>query len=297
MLENKDKNTFENALEEANLKFLMKALMGEMRRVLREEMEQVHERIDQVENAHMEQPQNTSNVRRTQRVQHREVRVEDEEYYGGNFDEEDDQDSIVGNRRYGGWFREFRNQEDNNLGGIKIKIPSFQGKNDLEADLEQEKKIKLVFDCHNYSELKKVKLATIEFFYYAIIWQDQLVINKRNREHPIEIWEEMKIVMRKRFIQSHYYHELYQKLQSLAQCNRSVEDYYKEMEIAMIRENVGEDQEATMARFLVGLNREIANLVELQHYVELEVMVHMAIKIENQLKRKGNNTQQNPNSG
>ncbi|RVW27431.1 hypothetical protein CK203_095406 [Vitis vinifera] len=96
---------------------------------------------------------------------------------------------------------------------------------------------------------------------------------------------------------SHYYHELYQKLQSLAQCNRSVEDYYKEMEIAMIRENVGEDQEATMARFLVGLNREIANLVELQHYVELEVMVHMAIKIENQLKRKGNNTQQNPNSG
>ena len=76
-----------------------------------------------------------------------------------------------------------------------------------------------------------------------------------------------------------------------------MEDYYKEMEIAMIRENVGEDQEATMARFLVGLNREIANLVELQHYVELEVMVHMAIKIENQLKRKGNNTQQNPNSG
>ena len=75
-------------------------------------------------------------MHRRQRVQPREVRVEDEEYYGGNFDEEDDWDSIVGNRRYGGWFREFRNQEDNNLGGIKIKIPSFQGKNDLEADLE-----------------------------------------------------------------------------------------------------------------------------------------------------------------
>ena len=34
------------------------------------------------------------------------------------------------------WFREFRNQEDNNLGGIKIKILSFQGKNDPEAYLE-----------------------------------------------------------------------------------------------------------------------------------------------------------------
>ena len=43
------------------------------------------------------------------------MRVEDEEYYGGNFDEEDDRDSIVGNMRYSGWFREARNQEDNNL--------------------------------------------------------------------------------------------------------------------------------------------------------------------------------------
>uniref|UniRef100_A0A2N9ETU2 Retrotransposon gag domain-containing protein n=1 Tax=Fagus sylvatica TaxID=28930 RepID=A0A2N9ETU2_FAGSY len=58
----------------------------------------------------------------------------------------------------------------------------------------------------------------------------------------------------------------------------SVDDYYKEMEIALIRANVEEDREATMARFLNGLNRDIANVVELQHYVELEDMVHMAIK-------------------
>ncbi|KAL6348520.1 hypothetical protein AAG906_013140 [Vitis piasezkii] len=86
-------------------------------------------------------------------------------------------------------------------------------------------------------------------------------------------------------------------LKSLTQGNRSVEDYYKEMEIAMIRANVEEDREATMARFLVGLNQEIANLVELQHYVELEDMVHMAIKIKNKLKRKGSATRQNPSLG
>ena len=49
-----------------------------------------------------------------------------------------------------------------------------------------------------------------------------------------------------------------------------------------------------MARFLVGLNRKITNLVELHHYVELEDMVHMAIKIENQLKWRGSKTWQNP---
>jgi hypothetical protein len=50
-----------------------------------------------------------------------------------------------------------------------------------------------------------------------------------------------------------------------------------------IATNVVEDREATMARFLNGLNRDIANVVELQHYVELEDMVHMATKVEGQL--------------
>jgi hypothetical protein len=81
---------------------------------------------------------------------------------------------------------------------------------------------------------------------------------------------------------------LYQKLQSLTQGNQSVEDYYKEMEIAMIRADVEEDREETIAHFLNGLNQEIANVVELQHYVEMDKMVQKAIKIEQQLKSRGN---------
>jgi hypothetical protein len=57
------------------------------------------------------------------------------------------------------------------------------------------------------------------------------------------------------------------------------------MEITMIRANVVEDREATLTRFLNGLNRDIANVVELQHYMELEDMVHMATKVERQLRK------------
>ncbi|XP_052479569.1 uncharacterized protein LOC128034767 [Gossypium raimondii] len=77
-----------------------------------------------------------------------------------------------------------------------------------------------------------------------------------------------------------------QRDQNLTQENRSVEDYFKEIEIAMIRADVEEDREATIARFLAGLNRDITNVVELQHYVEVVDMVHVAIKGEKQLKRK-----------
>ena len=64
----------------------------------------------------------------------------------------------------------------------------------------------------------------------------------------------------------------------------------------MNRADVEEDREVTMARFRNGLHRDIANVVELQHYVELTDMVHTAIKVEQQLKRKCS-TQVGQNSG
>ncbi|PKI55023.1 hypothetical protein CRG98_024584 [Punica granatum] len=167
-----------------------------------------------------------------------------------------------------------------------MTIPPFQARNDPDAFIEWERKVELVFDCHNYSEEKKVKLAAVEFTDYAIVWWDKLVKERRrNHERHIETWEEMKTVMRKRFVPSYYYQDLHLKLQSLRQGTRSVEDYHKEVEIALIRANIEEDEEATMARFLCGLNREIAKVVELRHYVEIEEMVSMAMKVERQLKR------------
>jgi len=66
-----------------------------------------------------------------------------------------------------------------------------------------------------------------------------------------------------------------------------VDDYFKEMEIAMIQANVIDDREATMTRFLNGLNRDIMNVIKLQHYVELKDMVHMENKVDRQIKRRG----------
>ena len=80
----------------------------------------------------------------------------------------------------------------------------------------------------------------------------------------------MKVLMRRRFVPNHYYRDLYLKLQGLNQGYKTVDEYHKEMEIAMIRANVVEDREATMATILNGLNQDIANVVELQHYMELE---------------------------
>jgi hypothetical protein len=66
-------------------------------------------------------------------------------------------------------------------------------------------------------------------------------------------------------VPNHYYRDLYLKLQGLNQGYKTVDEYHKEIEIAMIRPNVVEVREATMYRFLNRLNRDIANVVEVQH--------------------------------
>ncbi|KAA8514753.1 hypothetical protein F0562_017932 [Nyssa sinensis] len=79
----------------ADPKVFMEAMLSEMRRVMKLELEQIHERLDQMESARERQPQNVPNLRRRERVQPREVRVEDEEPYRAGFDEEDDRDSVA----------------------------------------------------------------------------------------------------------------------------------------------------------------------------------------------------------
>jgi hypothetical protein len=80
----------------------------------------------------------------------------------------------------------------------------------------------------------------------------------RNHERPVETWSKLKAFTRQRFGRSHYYRDLYQKLQNLTQGSRSVDNYYKEMEVAMIQANVEEDRKAITVKFLSGLNRDIS---------------------------------------
>ena len=94
----------------------------------------------------------------------------------------------------------------------------------------------------------------------------------------------MKDVMRARFVPTYYNHDLFKKLQLLKQGTKSVEEYYKEIEIAMIRANVKEDDEQTMARFLNGLNHPIKKIADFQPYSNLIELVHQATEAERQVQ-------------
>ncbi|XP_056843215.1 uncharacterized protein LOC130495741 [Raphanus sativus] len=121
---------------------------------------------------------------------------------------------------------------------------------DHDAYLEWEKKIEIVFNCRHYTNAQRIQFAATEF------------------------------------VPNHYHRDLHQRLRRLTQGSKTVEEYYQEMELLMLRAGISEDREATMARFLGGLNREIQDSVEMQHYIEIEEMLHKAILVEQQIKGK-----------
>ena len=83
---------------------------------------------------------------------------------------------------------------------------------------------------------------------------------------------------------------MYSKLQWLSQGNMSVDEYYKEMELLMIRTGTTEDSEATMAHFFNGLNIEVQERVEMVVYYNIQDLVHQAMRAEQQIKRRQVNT-------
>ena len=127
-------------------------------------------------------------------------------------------------------------------------MPKFNGSNDPEEYLSWALKVDKIFCLHNYEEEKKIAMASLEFQDYVLIRWEQVIDRREAKgEPPITTWAQMNDVMRACFVPTYYNRDLFKKLQLLKQGTKSVEEYYKEMEIAMIRANFTEDDEQTMA--------------------------------------------------
>jgi len=99
-------------------------------------------------------------------------------------------------------------------------------------------------------------------------------------------WYDLKECMSAQFVPLHYRKKILLKLQWLQQGPRSVNEYFKDLEVTLTKINMHEIEESKIARFVSGLKREIQNFVELYEYTFFEKLVHLAIKVESQLFKK-----------
>src|SRR4051812_39369200 len=90
--------------------------------------------------------------------------------------------------------------------------------------------------------------------------------------------------MRTRWVPPYYQRELLQKLQCLRQGKNSVEEYYQELQTGLIRCVLVEDNEAMLARFMGGLNKEIQTILEYKEYATITPLFHLACKAEREVQ-------------
>ena len=138
-----------------------------------------------------------------------------------------------------------RHRDDpDNIARVKLSIPKFTGKENADEYLEWAKQCNQIFRVHNLSDQRRVNLASVEFSGYALTWWNQVQENQLELGLGyINTWEEMKRVMKRRFVPSSYQRDLRNRLQMLKQGKRTIDEYYKEMELLLVWAGIREDAE------------------------------------------------------
>ena len=133
---------------------------------------------------------------------------------------------------------------------------------------------------HDYTEDRKVKLASVESDGYALRWWDCLTQHRRDDNAvPVLTWPEMKNLMRDRFVPSNYLRTVFDKLTQLKQGTMTVDAYYMEMEMLLQHARVRESVEMTMQRFLHGLKFTIKGIVRHHQYTTMNELLHHARRL------------------
>jgi hypothetical protein len=178
--------------------------------------------------------------------------------------------------------------DPDSIARVKLSVPKFSGKEDADAYLVWEEQCDQIFRVHNLSDQRRVSLASVERYGYALTWWNQIQENQLvlGRDH-INTWVEMKRVMRRHFILSSYRRDLRNRLQTLKQGSKLVDEYFEEMELLLFRSDIREDEELRMARFLHGINDDISSFVEMFPYQTLQDLVDQAMRTERKIQQEG----------
>ncbi|WVZ93940.1 hypothetical protein U9M48_039889 [Paspalum notatum var. saurae] len=207
--------------------------------------------------------------------------------YGADTEQDD------GDRR--GRARRVRRPSNDSFAKIKFKIPSFNGKYDPAAYLDWELEVEQKFSCHDIPANSQVKAAICEFTDFALIWWREY-----KEKHPTATpttWPQLKAAMRHRFVPSYYARDLLNKMQHFQQGQQSVEEYYQELQKGMLRCGLVEKDEAAMARFRGGLNREIQDILDYKEYFDITTLFAYACKAEREVQGRRSKTYTNSFAG
>ncbi|XP_048494585.1 uncharacterized protein LOC125494807 [Beta vulgaris subsp. vulgaris] len=191
-------------------------------------------------------------------------------------------------RSYNSYDRQPRKEEEMKLS----ELPEFDGTLEPDVYLDWERRMQRIFDHKNVSDATSFSYATLKFTRYASLWFENMQVRReREGKESISTWSDLKLKLKKRFVPRTYKQDLFVKFNSLQQNQLTVAQYVQEFERLSMACDCKDEDEQKSAKFLIGLNTPIANLVELQVYHSFDELCQLATKVERQQKEaKGKST-------
>jgi hypothetical protein len=116
------------------------------------------------------------------------------------------------------------------------------------------------FSGHLVPEQHRVRQATSEFKDFGIIWWNSLA----GGNIPVT-WPQLKEAMCDRFVPP-YHRELRKKLQRLEQGDKSVQDYYGELQKGLQHCMIVEDDKSYVVHFYSSLMWDIQDIVDYKEF-------------------------------
>ncbi|GKV45251.1 hypothetical protein SLEP1_g52360 [Rubroshorea leprosula] len=180
-------------------------------------------------------------------------------------------------------FHHLRNDESSS----STERVHFEGRLQPDEFIDWLHTVERVFELKDIPDDKRVKLVAIKLKKHASIWWENL---KRSREREgrskIRTWEKMCRELTRKFLLYRYYQDNFVKFHNLQQKSLTVEEYTMEFEQLMMKCDVREKEEQTIARYLGGVDNDISKVVQLQQYWTLDDVIRLALRVEKQISKK-----------
>ena len=133
-----------------------------------------------------------------------------------------------------------------------------------EEFVDQLNTVERIFEYGDAPENRKVKLVAIKLKKHASLWWENL-IRQREREGRSKIvtWDKMKHELKRKYLPDSYRQDIFLKIHNFRQKEMTIVKYTAEFDHLMLKGELTELEEQTIARYLRGLKYEISNVVQL----------------------------------
>ena len=163
---------------------------------------------------------------------------------------------------------------------VKIEAPEYDGKLDPNVFLDWLSNLDDYFDWYDMNDLQRVRFARMKLTGPAKkYWQTVQRNLERLGQPQIEVWAEMKMKLKEKYLPTHYRSQLMNQLLNLKQTS-NVTDYMTRFDELMLRCDIQEEQWVTVTRFVNGLRFEIQRELRLSFPDSVEEAYHRALEVE-----------------